>query len=71
MLFISFSLFIINLPENDWFITLDCGKAIFLFPFTVYGLLGGTGGGRSYRNKVNDILLSYETYRSLIYGSTR
>ena len=38
-----------QLPENDWPITLDCGKAIFLLPLTVYGRLGGTGGGLSYK----------------------
>ena len=36
-----------TIPGKDFFITRDCGNAIFLFPFTVYGLLGGTGGGRS------------------------
>ena len=37
-------------PEKDWLIILVWGKDIFLFPFTVYGLLGGTGGGRSYED---------------------
>ena len=36
-----------HLPGYDIFITLDWGKVIFFPPTTVYGLLGGTGGGLS------------------------
>lgn len=45
-----------GLPGKGVFMTLVCGYPSFVFPVTVYDLLGGTGGGRSWNREVVESL---------------
>lgn len=53
----------INLPGKVIFITLLCGYPSLVFPATVYDLLGGNGGGRSYVSKgktsIHDVPITF------------